>query len=61
VAGAGDFQLSKIDILKDPFPLNERRGHNLMESEDNMSQVFVHTLFLLVTRFHIHQGFCISF
>ncbi|KAF3338094.1 Pre-rRNA-processing protein TSR1 [Carex littledalei] len=38
VTGAGDFQLSKVDILKDPFPLNERRGHNLMESED-MTQI----------------------
>ncbi|KAJ3697066.1 hypothetical protein LUZ61_000771 [Rhynchospora tenuis] len=39
VTGAGDFQLSKVDILKDPFPLNERRGHNLMESEEHMNQI----------------------
>lgn len=51
MTGAGDFQLSKVDILKDPFPLNERRGHNLMESEDNMSQVILLASFLLGRRF----------
>ncbi|XP_019086954.1 PREDICTED: pre-rRNA-processing protein TSR1 homolog [Camelina sativa] len=31
VSGVGDFQFSKIEILKDPFPLNERKNQNTME------------------------------
>ncbi|CAN4123081.1 unnamed protein product [Withania somnifera] len=34
VTGAGDFQLSKIKLLKDPCPLNVRKGGDLMESDD---------------------------
>lgn len=34
VSGAGDFQLSKIDVLADPFPLRERKNSDLMESND---------------------------
>ncbi|XAR61555.1 hypothetical protein NMG60_11016009 [Bertholletia excelsa] len=33
VSGAGDFQLCKIDVLKDPCPLNARKG-DLMESDE---------------------------
>ncbi|KAL2472643.1 P-loop containing nucleoside triphosphate hydrolase superfamily protein [Forsythia ovata] len=39
VAGAGDFQLSKIDLLKDPCPLNARKGEDFMESDDTNIQV----------------------
>ena len=34
VAGAGDFQLRKIDVLRDPYPINERKGCNSMHSEE---------------------------
>lgn len=34
VSGAGDFQLGKIEILKDPIPLNARKEHNAMDSDD---------------------------
>ncbi|PPD91883.1 hypothetical protein GOBAR_DD11193 [Gossypium barbadense] len=34
VSGAGDFQLSRIDIMKDPIPLNARKDHNAMDSDD---------------------------
>lgn len=34
VSGAGDFQLGKIDVLKDPYPMNERKGYDSMDSED---------------------------
>ncbi|KAI4351507.1 hypothetical protein L6164_005873 [Bauhinia variegata] len=34
VSGAGDFQLSKIEILKDPFPLNSRKKHDSMDSDE---------------------------
>ncbi|GMJ10585.1 hypothetical protein like AT1G42440 [Hibiscus trionum] len=34
VSGAGDFQLSKIEIMKDPFPLNARKDHNAMDFDD---------------------------
>ncbi|KAL6574371.1 hypothetical protein OROHE_001275 [Orobanche hederae] len=34
VSGVGDFQLSKIEVLKDPFPLIERRKQNTMELDD---------------------------
>ena len=39
VSGAGDFQLSQIDVLKDPCPLNERKSSDVMETEDNGIQV----------------------
>ncbi|XP_038974747.1 pre-rRNA-processing protein TSR1 homolog [Phoenix dactylifera] len=44
VAGAGDFQLSKIDVLKDPYPLNERKGCNSMDSEDGHGIQVINTL-----------------
>lgn len=34
ISGVGDYQLSEIEILKDPFPLNPRKGPDLMESDD---------------------------
>ncbi|KAH6821037.1 pre-rRNA-processing TSR1-like protein [Perilla frutescens var. hirtella] len=35
VSGAGDFQLSKIEVLRDPCPLNLRKGVDLMDSESD--------------------------
>ncbi|KAJ4896591.1 hypothetical protein Rs2_23385 [Raphanus sativus] len=35
VTGVGDFQLSKVEVLKDPFPLNERKKQNSMELDDD--------------------------
>ncbi|KAG6490404.1 hypothetical protein ZIOFF_051700 [Zingiber officinale] len=41
VSGEGDFQIGKIDILNDPFPINERKSSNSMDSEDmNNSQTW---------------------
>lgn len=34
VRGAGDFQMCKMEILKDPFPLNVRKQQDAMESDD---------------------------
>ncbi|KAL6011895.1 hypothetical protein ACLOJK_002361 [Asimina triloba] len=34
VSGAGDFQLSMIDILKDPFPANGRKCLDSMDSDE---------------------------
>uniref|UniRef100_A0A2N9HBC3 Bms1-type G domain-containing protein n=1 Tax=Fagus sylvatica TaxID=28930 RepID=A0A2N9HBC3_FAGSY len=34
VSGAGDYQLTKIEILKDPFPLNRRKEQDLMDSDE---------------------------
>lgn len=34
VSGAGDYQLSEIEILKDPVPLNARKEKNMMDSDD---------------------------
>ncbi|XP_065881608.1 uncharacterized protein [Euphorbia lathyris] len=34
VSGAGDYQLQKIEILKDPFPLNARKEPDAMESDE---------------------------
>ncbi|KAM4104035.1 hypothetical protein ACJW30_06G125800 [Castanea mollissima] len=34
VSGAGDYQLTKIEILKDPFPLNPRKEQDLMEADE---------------------------
>lgn len=39
ITGAGDFQLSKIELLKDPCSLNVRKGGDLMESDMNEAQV----------------------
>ncbi|XP_077210352.1 pre-rRNA-processing TSR1-like protein [Tasmannia lanceolata] len=35
ISGAGDFQLSKIDILKDPFPAQGRKDKDLMDSDES--------------------------
>lgn len=35
VSGAGDFQLSKIELLKDPCSLSVRRGGDSMDSDDS--------------------------
>ena len=34
VAGAGDFQLCKIEVLKDPVPLNPRMEQDAMDTHD---------------------------
>ncbi|XP_042478558.1 pre-rRNA-processing protein TSR1 homolog isoform X2 [Macadamia integrifolia] len=34
LSGTGDFQLCKIDLLKDPFPLNAKKGPELMDSDE---------------------------
>lgn len=34
VSGAGDYQLTKIEILKDPFPLNPRKKQDLMDADE---------------------------
>ncbi|GLT99983.1 hypothetical protein SLE2022_173840 [Rubroshorea leprosula] len=34
VSVVGDFQLSKIEILKDPFPLNARKEQDAMDSDE---------------------------
>uniref|UniRef100_A0A1D1Y5B3 Pre-rRNA-processing protein TSR1 n=1 Tax=Anthurium amnicola TaxID=1678845 RepID=A0A1D1Y5B3_9ARAE len=44
VSGAGDFQLSKIDILKDPFPICERRNRDFMDSDDSRGGQVMRTL-----------------
>ncbi|KAF5190910.1 pre-rRNA-processing protein TSR1-like protein, partial [Thalictrum thalictroides] len=43
VSGAGDFQLCKIDILKDPCPLNVKKGKDLMDT-DNLHDQVIHSL-----------------
>ncbi|PON90448.1 Ribosome biogenesis protein [Trema orientale] len=39
VSGAGDYQLCKIEILKDPFPLNARKEQDIMDSDDISDEV----------------------
>ncbi|XP_058785527.1 uncharacterized protein LOC131660324 [Vicia villosa] len=34
VSGAGDFQLCKIEVLKDPFALNSKKKQDLMDSDE---------------------------
>ncbi|OMP03080.1 Pre-rRNA-processing protein TSR1 isoform 1 [Corchorus capsularis] len=34
VSGVGDFQLHKIEIMKDPIPLNARKERDAMDSDD---------------------------
>lgn len=34
ISGAGDYQLSKTEILKDPFPLNPRKEQDIMDSDE---------------------------
>ncbi|KAK8947961.1 hypothetical protein KSP40_PGU013198 [Platanthera guangdongensis] len=44
VSGAGDFQFDKIDVLKDPMPLNDRKYSNSMDSDNSNYIKIVHTL-----------------
>ncbi|CAN6998174.1 unnamed protein product [Brassica rapa subsp. trilocularis] len=45
VSGVGDFQLSKVEVLKDPFPLlNERRKQNSMELDDSHDEEVLKSL-----------------
>ena len=46
VSGAGDYQLSKIEILKDPFPLNARKDLDVMDSDDFSDEVLVFCLYI---------------
>lgn len=39
VSGAGDFQLGQIDVFKDPCLLSEWKSSDVMETEDNGTQV----------------------
>ncbi|KAF4389095.1 hypothetical protein F8388_026824 [Cannabis sativa] len=39
VSGAGDYQLCKIEILKDPYPLNARKETDIMDSDDISDEV----------------------
>ncbi|KAB1203555.1 hypothetical protein CJ030_MR8G015378 [Morella rubra] len=34
ISGAGDYQMSKTEILKDPFPLNPRKEQDIMDSDE---------------------------
>ncbi|CAA0270937.1 unnamed protein product [Arabidopsis thaliana] len=44
VSGVGDFQFSKIEVLKDPFPLNERTNQNSMELDDSHDEEVLKSL-----------------
>ncbi|KAI3916131.1 hypothetical protein MKW98_004572 [Papaver atlanticum] len=44
VSGVGDFQLCKIDVLKDPCPLIAKKGHNMMDSDELPSLQVLHSL-----------------
>ncbi|KAK2392728.1 pre-rRNA-processing protein TSR1 protein [Trifolium repens] len=44
VSGAGDFQLCKIEVLKDPFPLNSRKNQDLMDSDEMHDVEVIRTL-----------------
>lgn len=44
VSGAGDFQLCKIEVLKDPFPLNSRKNQDLMDSDEVHDVEVIRTL-----------------
>ncbi|XP_061372793.1 uncharacterized protein LOC133315228 [Gastrolobium bilobum] len=44
VSGAGDFQLCKIEVLKDPFPLNSRKNLNLMDSDEKRDMEVIGSL-----------------
>lgn len=44
ISGAGDFQLCKVEILKDPFPLNVRRREDLMDSDKTHDLQVINTL-----------------
>lgn len=34
VSGVGDFQLSKIEVIKDPLPLNARKDRGAMDFDE---------------------------
>lgn len=44
VAGAGDYQLGRIDVLEDPVPMNERKDKSSMDSDDSNSPKVIHTI-----------------
>lgn len=44
VSGAGDYQLTKIEILKDPFPLNPRKEQDLMDADEVHDVEVIHSL-----------------
>ncbi|KDP36805.1 hypothetical protein JCGZ_08096 [Jatropha curcas] len=44
VSGAGDFQLLKLEILKDPFPLNPRKEPDAMDSDDLLNAEVVRSM-----------------
>ncbi|TYH30720.1 hypothetical protein ES288_A01G116900v1 [Gossypium darwinii] len=44
VSGAGDFQLNRIEIMKDSIPLNARKDHNAMDSDDIQDAEIIHSL-----------------
>ncbi|CAN7019159.1 unnamed protein product [Brassica rapa subsp. trilocularis] len=44
VSGIGDFQLSELEVLKDPFPLNERKKQNSMELDDSHDEEVLRSL-----------------
>ncbi|KAG2240822.1 hypothetical protein Bca52824_097069, partial [Brassica carinata] len=44
VSGVGDFQLSEVEVLKDPFPLNERKKQNSMELDDLHDEAVLRSL-----------------
>ncbi|KAJ0232553.1 hypothetical protein HA466_0290480 [Hirschfeldia incana] len=44
VSGVGDFQLSEVEVLKDPFPLNERKKQNSMELDDSHDEEVLRSL-----------------
>uniref|UniRef100_M4DQM2 Bms1-type G domain-containing protein n=1 Tax=Brassica campestris TaxID=3711 RepID=M4DQM2_BRACM len=44
VSGVGDFQLSELEVLKDPFPLNERKKQNSMELDDSHDEEVLRSL-----------------
>ncbi|KAJ6833564.1 pre-rRNA-processing protein TSR1-like protein isoform X1 [Iris pallida] len=44
LSGGGDFQIGRIDVLKDPFPMNERKDRNSMEADDLHSIEVIRTI-----------------
>lgn len=44
ISSAGDFQLGRIDLLKDPMPMNERKDKNSMDSDDSNSSKVMHMI-----------------
>ncbi|KAI4389633.1 hypothetical protein MLD38_001839 [Melastoma candidum] len=44
ISGVGDFQLKKIDVLKDPFPLNARKNGDAMNFEEDSHMLVMRCL-----------------